>query len=215
MRELGAAITRNSLLLACFAVVVAVLVASTFLGTRDAISQARRAAEERALLEILPRDTHDNSLLDDRIAAPVGDPLLRLPEPRSIYRARRDGLVSAVIIPSYAPDGYSGGIEMVVGIRRDGSVAGLRVLAHRETPGLGDAVDARKSDWVRGFRGRSLDNPPAARWTVRKDGGDFDQFTGATITPRAVVHAARRALEWAAEHRATLFDLPATQDADT
>ena len=208
MKELGRAIGRNSLLLAGFAVLTAVLVGSAFLGTREAISESRRAAQEKALLEIVPRDRHDNSMLDDRLAAQAGDPLLRLPGPRSIFRARREGEVIAVILPAYAPDGYSGGIELVVGVNRDGSIAGVRVLEHRETPGLGDAVDSRKSNWVDDFRGKALGNPPADGWAVRKDGGVFDQFTGATITPRAVIDATRRTLEYVAAEHAWLFDDP-------
>jgi electron transport complex protein RnfG len=211
--ELTRAIGRNGLLLAAFAVLTALLVASTFLGTRDAISEARRDAEEKALLQIVSRDSHDNSMLDDRLPAPAGDPLLQLPESRSIYRARQDGDVTAVILPAYAPDGYSGGIELLVGVARDGTVSGVRVLQHRETPGLGDAVDQRKSDWVEDFRGRALGDPPAERWTVRKDGGAFDQFTGATITPRAVVKATRRALEYAEANAAQLFELTPEQEA--
>lgn len=213
MRELVQAITRNSLMLAGFAALVALLVASTHLGTRDAISEARRAAEERALLQIVPRDRHDNSMLDDRVMAPVGDPLLRLSQERSIYRARRAGEIIAVIVPAYAPDGYSGGITLVVGVNRNGSVAGLRVLEHRETPGLGDAVDHRKSNWVDSFRGKALGNPVPERWAVRKDGGVFDQFTGATVTPRAVVRAARRTLEWVADNQVMLFELPTAQES--
>lgn len=212
MRELVQAITRNSLMLAGFAALVALLVASTYLGTRDAIAEARRAAEERALLQIVPRERHDNSMLDDRLMAPTGDPLLQLPQVRSIYRARRAGEVIAVIVPAYAPDGYSGGMELVVGVNRDGSVAGLRVLDHRETPGLGDAVDHRKSDWVNSFSGKALGNPAPELWAVRKDGGVFDQFTGATVTPRAVVRAARRTLEWVADNQVMLFELPASQE---
>lgn len=215
MKELGRAISRNSALLAGFAALTALLVAGTFLGTSDAIDAARRAAEEKALLQIVPRATHDNSMLDDRLPAIAGDPLLQLPEPRSIFRARRSGKVIAVILPTHAPDGYSGGIDMLVGVNRDGSIAGVRVLAHKETPGLGDAVDHRKSDWVEDFRGKSLSSPPRERWEVRKDGGDFDQFTGATITPRAVVRATRRSLDYARTHYARLFaDARTGLDAD-
>lgn len=212
MNELRQAITRNSLLLAGFAVLTALLVATTFLGTKDRISAAQRAAEEKALLQIIPRDRHDNAMLDDRIAAPSNDPLLQLSEAKSIYIARRDGIPTAALIPAIAPDGYSGAIELIVGVNRDGTVAGVRVLQHRETPGLGDAVDHRKSDWIHSFQGRSLDEPTEERWTVRKDGGDFDQFTGATITPRAVVHATARVLQYAKDNRSALFG---TQDEDT
>ncbi|MDP5071513.1 MAG: electron transport complex subunit RsxG [Congregibacter sp.] len=211
MNELRQAVTRNSLLLAGFAVLTALLVASTFLGTKDRISAAQRAAEEKALLQIIPRDRHDNAMLDDRLTAPSNDPLLQLPQEKSIYIARSEGKATAALIPAVAPDGYSGAIELIVGVNRDGSVAGVRVLAHRETPGLGDAVDHRKSDWIDGFNGRSLTNPIAQRWTVRKDGGDFDQFTGATITPRAVVQATARVLQYAQDNHSTLFGVP---DAD-
>lgn len=206
MREMGLAITRNGLLLAGFALVAATLVAGTFLGTRDDIAAARRAAEEKALLEIVSRDSHDNSLLDDTLPAPVGESLLQLGASRPIYIARRGEQVQAALIPAVAPDGYSGEIELLVGVNRDGTVAGVRVLAHRETPGLGDAIDHRKSDWLEDFRGRSLQDPPALRWQVRKDGGDFDQFTGATITPRAVVRATARVLSYAEENRKQLFE---------
>lgn len=214
MSEMREAVTRNSLLLAGFALLTVVLVASTYLGTRDRISNAQRAAEEKALLQIVPRAQHDNSMLDDRMPAPVGDPLLRLREEKSIYIARRKGIATAAVIPALAPDGYSGSIDIVVGVNRDGTVAGVRVLQHRETPGLGDAVDHRKSDWLEGFRGRGLTDPPLERWTVRKDGGDFDQFTGATITPRAVVQATARALTWVAENRTSVFPEPANARLD-
>lgn len=205
MTELRQAITRNSLLLAAFAALTATLVAGTFVGTKDRISAAQRAAEEKALLQIIPRERHDNAMLDDRVEAPVGDPLLKLEEQKSIYIARSGGIATAVLVPARAPDGYSGAIDLIIGVNRDGSVAGVRVLQHRETPGLGDAVDHRKSDWLEGFRGRSLTDPSAERWTVRKDGGAFDQFTGATITPRAVVKATARALEYVEENRSRLF----------
>ena len=206
--------TRGSLLLAGFAALTALLVAGTYLGTRDRIRDAERAAEEKALLQIMPRALHDNSMLDDRLPLPAGDPLLHLPEERALYIARRDGVAQAVLVPAVAPDGYSGNIELLVGVNRDGSVAGVRVLRHRETPGLGDAVDHRKSDWVERFHGRSLDDPAPARWTVRKDGGAFDQFTGATITPRAVVRATARVLEYVEANHARIFGDDASRGDD-
>lgn len=205
MNELREAVTRNSLLLAAFAVLTALLVAGTFLGTRDRIHAAQRAAEEKALLQIFPRELHDNAMLDDRLEAPVQDPLLQLTESRSIYIARRGRRAVAALIPVRAPDGYSGAIDLLVGVHRDGRVAGVRVLRHRETPGLGDAIDHRKSDWLESFRGRSLQDPEPDGWTVRKDGGEFDQFTGATITPRSVVKATARALAYAQANRSLLF----------
>ena len=114
-----------------------------------------------------------------------------------------------VILPATARDGYSGDIRTLVGVRSDGSVAGVRVVAHKETPGLGDKVDLRKSPWILGFNDRSLDNPALSQWSVSKDGGAFDQFTGATVTPRAVILATRRALEYAELNQATLFETPA------
>lgn len=205
MRVLGRSVTRNGLLLGAFAVATALLLAGTYLQTRDRIAEQQRRAEERALLEIVPRSAHDNSLLDDTLPAPVGEPQLRLTEPHSIYRARRDGRVEVVLVPARAPDGYSGAIDLVVGVRRDGRIAGVRVLAHRETPGLGDNIERRKSDWITRFQGRSLDDPAPGQWTVRRDGGAFDQFTGATITPRAVVAATRRTLEYVEAHQVRLF----------
>lgn len=214
MTLMGRSMSRNSLLLGLFAVATALVISTIFLQTRERIAGQQRLAEARALLQILPRDSHDNSLLDDTLPAPVGGDLLRLDEPRPIYRARRNGRINALIVPTRAPDGYSGSIDLIVGVWRDGSIAGVRVLNHRETPGLGDKIERRKSDWITRFNGHSLDKTPASDWAVRKDGGVFDQFTGATITPRAVINATRRTLEFVARERATLFDLP-VQESQT
>ena len=213
MMLMGRSISRNSLLLGLFAVVTALVIATIYLQTRDRIAQQQRMAEKKALLQILPQESHDNSLLDDTLPAPTGGELLRLNEPRSIYRARKAGEISALIIPARAPDGYSGSIDLIVGVRRDGSIADVRVLNHRETPGLGDKIERRKSDWITRFAGHSLDNTPTGDWAVRKDGGVFDQFTGATITPRAVIDATRRTLEFVAKERTWLFDLPESPPA--
>lgn len=209
MRILGQSITRNSALLALFALVTTLLITSTYLLTRDTIAQERRQAEQRALLEVIPRERHDNSMLDDTLPLPADTPGLGLREDRQLYIARLEGKAVAVIVPVLVRDGYSGDIELIVGVNDDGSIAGVRVLNHRETPGLGDKIDLKKSDWILGFSGRSLDNPPPQRWGVKKEGGVFDQFTGATITPRAVVAGVQRALLFVESRRAMLFDTPA------
>lgn len=205
---LGQSITRNSLLLGLFAVCTTALIAGTFLLTKERIAEQKRLAEEKALLEIVPRSRHDNSMLDDTIDVGNTSAELGLAENKKIYVARKAGETVAVIIPAVAPDGYTGDIELIVGVNRDGSVAGVRALSHRETPGLGDKVDIKKSDWVRGFEGRSLDNPTLEGWAVKKDKGEFDQFTGATITPRAVVAATLRVLQFAEANRSRLFGEP-------
>ena len=197
--------TRNSMLLAIFAVCTTVLIAGTFLLTKDKIAVEKRRAEEKALLEIVPRERHNNSMLDETIAVGPDSEGLGLREEKRIYIARQDGAVVAAIIPATAPDGYTGEIDLVVGVNADGTIAGVRALSHKETPGLGDKVDLRKSAWVLGFDGHSLGNPTLAGWAVKKDKGVFDQFTGATITPRAVVGATLRVLQFAQSNRDTLF----------
>ncbi|MDQ2078466.1 electron transport complex subunit RsxG [Marinimicrobium sp. ABcell2] len=203
---LGRSIGKNSLLLACFALVTAGLLAGTYQLTRDQIELAERAAAQAALFEIIPQEQHTNDLLEDTLVIPQeGWAQLGLNFGGLIHRARQNDQVTAVIIPSVAPDGYSGAIRMLVGVNREGTVSGVRVLNHRETPGLGDKVDLSRSDWILSFDGRALGDPPAERWAVRRDGGDFDQFTGATITPRAVINQVRRTLEYVEENRELLF----------
>ena len=127
--------------------------------------------------------------------------------PQSAYLALKDGAPSALILPVTAPDGYSGAIHLLVGIFADGRLAGVRVLGHKETPGLGDKIELAKSQWIRSFDGKSLSNPGAEGWAVKKDRGEFDQFAGATITPRAVVKAVHGALQYFDAHRAQLLGL--------
>lgn len=206
-------ISRNSILLGLFAVLTTAIIAGTFLGTRERIAAEQRRAEARALLEIVPRQRHDNELLDDYLPAGAADEGLGLRQERKIYVARQGGAVAAVIIPATAADGYAGDITIIVGVNADGSVAGVRTLSHRETPGLGDKIELQKSDWILGFDGKSLDNPSLEQWAVVKDGGVFDQFTGATITPRAVTGAVMRSLEYFRRHREKLL-LPAAAEDD-
>ncbi len=211
MQVLGQSITRNSILLALFALGTTLLISGTYLLTKDRIAVEQRKAEEKALLEIVPATRHNNSMLDDIIAVDASTEGLNLRGEKQVYLAKQDGKAVAAIIPVTATDGYSGDINLIVGINVDGSIAGVRVLSHRETPGLGDKVDLKKSDWVLGFDGTSLQNPKLSQWTVKKDKGHFDQFTGATITPRAVVSATLRALQYADAQRNILFANAAMQ----
>lgn len=194
----------SSLSLGLFAVVTVGLIALTYVFTQDKIAAQVRAYEARALMEILPEDTHDNSLLDSNITL-MPSKLLANQQPVKGYVAYRQGKATAVILTVIAPDGYNGRIDLLVGIHRDGSLAGVRAITHKETPGLGDKINTSVSDWILGFAGKSLTNPQPSGWGVRKDGGDFDQFAGATITPRAVVAAVYRSLEYFRANRSTLL----------
>ena len=201
-----ASIGLSGSVLAVFAAITSVAIGWTYLATKDQIDMEVRRAEARQLLEIFPPETHDNDIVDDGFELVADTPLLGIREARQGYRVRQNDRVIGVILPATARDGYSGDIRALVGIRNDGSVAGVRVVAHRETPGLGDKVDLRKSDWILGFDNRSLSQPDLSGWNVEKDGGVFDQFTGATVTPRAVILATRRALEYARLNAETLFE---------
>lgn len=203
-------VLRNSIILGVFAMATVGLIAITQQGTAERISEAQRRVQLSALNEILPHEQHDNDLLADSFS--VADyPQLRLSDARDGYRARQNDEVVAVILPVVAPEGYSGRIDLLVGIYSDGSVAGVRAVSHRETPGLGDKIETGKSQWVLDFNGKSLSMPVPENWAVKKDGGEFDQFTGATITPRAVVKAVYQSLEYFAEHRDSLLQLSAEE----
>ena len=199
-------ILRNSVILGLFAVATVGMIAVTQQGTAERISEAQRRVQLSALNEIVPHDQHDNDLLTDSFTVQDRQ-YLSLSAPAEAYRARQGDRVSPVILPVVAPDGYSGRIDLLVGIRADGSIAGVRSVSHRETPGLGDKIDAGKSQWILSFNGKSLSMPIPDQWAVKKDGGQFDQFTGATITPRAVVKAVYQALNYFDEHRAALLQL--------
>ena len=188
---------KNSLLLALFALITALILASTDRLTEDRIADSERIAAQKALFEIIPVERHNNDLLLD--IQPIPEKywsLLGLETGGDIHIARLDGQPVAAIIPSVTPEGYSGDIAMIIGVNFDGSVAGVRVVEHKETPGLGDKVDLRKSDWILSFDGKSLSNPEPNAWNVKKEKGEFDQFTGATITPRAVIHQIAKTLEY-------------------
>ena len=205
----------NALILALFALITAGTLAVTQITTREPIEHAIREASARALLEIIPIERHSNDLLVDTYPIPKTYwKQLGLKDGGDINLARTDGgKITAVIIPAVAPDGYSGPIKMLVGVNRDGTIAGVRITGHSETPGLGDKVELKKSDWVLSFNGKSLQNPPPDQWKVQKDGGAFDQFTGATITPRAVVRQVHHVLDFVAEHHKEIFSTPVSKRA--
>ena len=203
----------TTIILLLFALSGTALVVYTFDNTRERISANERATLLRKLHQLVPQQQHDNVLLDDTLTI-INTPLLGTLEPVTVYRARKAGQPVALVITPVAPDGYSGIIKLLVGINVDGTLNGVRVVTHRETPGLGDAIDEKRSDWIHLFDNRSLLDPPLERWAVRKDGGDFDQLTGATITPRAVVKAVRQTLLYYRDNQDALFAPSAVQQAD-
>jgi electron transport complex protein RnfG len=203
----------TTIILLLFAISGTALVVYTFDNTRERISANERATLLRKLHQLIPQQQHDNVLLDDTLTI-INTPLLGTLEPVTVYRARKAGQPVALVITPVAPDGYSGIIKLLVGINVDGTLNGVRVVAHRETPGLGDAIDEKRSDWIHLFDNRSLQDPPLERWAVRKDGGDFDQLTGATITPRAVVKAVRQTLLYYRDNQDALFAPSAVEQAD-
>lgn len=195
---------RMGLMLATFTVAGVGLVALTYSGTQQAIAEQERLALARSLAALIPRDRYDNDLASDtrQVTEPAA---LGSKTPLTVYRARRAGQPTALILNAVAPDGYSGAIKLLIALNYDGSIIGVRVIEHKETPGLGDYIDSTRSDWIHGFIGRALGNPPESGWQVKKDGGIFDQNTGATITPRAVVKAVKKCLQYYAQNRDSLF----------
>lgn len=185
---LGRSISRNSLLLGLFAAATAGVIATTFQATKSRIAIEERKAASAAFIEMVPKSQHDNEMLDDTLTLTLeNSQALGFDERVTLNIAKKNGKVVALILPAIAKDGYSGDIKLITAINRDGSLAGVRIISHKETPGLGDKIDTRKSPWVYSFNTLSLQNLPVTMWNVKKDGGHFDQFTGATITPRAIV----------------------------
>ena len=195
----------SAVLLAMFAVAGTFFVSYTFDNTIDRINENKRLALLKSIHVLIPPSAHDNDIFTDTI--PVQNKsLLGSNKSVKVYRARKNNKPVAVIINSVAPDGYSGNIELLVAININGTLAGVRVVHHKETPGLGDAIEENRSDWITKFKQRSLTNPDKKGWAVKRDGGEFDQFTGATITPRAIVKAVYNTLRYYKENRDTLYE---------
>ena len=183
---------------------IALVTCAALVVANQATHTAIVAAEERdlqnSLSEVLPAGHGDNNLLKDTLQLPGGDG-----KPLTIYRSRKAGAVNGAVFQT-ASRGYAGDIVVLIGVDTSGTLLGARVIRHQETPGLGDKIEAAKSKWIDDFAGKSLTSPSPEKWGVKKDGGVFDQFAGATITPRAVVKAVRQGLEFFAAHRTEIID---------
>ena len=200
---------RTALILFLFVLVFTSLLSGAYVWTRSSIEAA--AAEEKMKLidEVLPRDRYDNALLKDFVSLPP-TPALGLDESSAIYRARRNGQIEALVLETVAPDGYAGKIRLLVALGQDGAVIGVRVIAHRETPGLGDYIEPKKDrnkerPWITQFNGHAYAGATDREWKVKKDGGQFDSVAGATVTPRAVIKAVRKATKYVAENHDALY----------
>lgn len=179
------------------------VVSAVYNATDARIKVNERNALLRSLRAIVPDAEYDNDIVADITS--ITELSLGSRHPISVYRARKAGKPVAAVISAIASEGYNGDIKLLVAIRTDGSLAGVRAVAHKETPGLGDAIEEKRSDWILEFSGKSLTNPSEQQWAVKRDGGAFDQFTGATITPRAVVKAVKNSLIYYQNNKVPLF----------
>lgn len=175
-------------IVSCFCLILVII---AYFYATPIIEKNKREHELHQLKAVLPQHLYQNDLLNDSIMASVLDSSRK----EKIYVARDGSGISGFVFPISTQDGYSGQIDLIIGIDVNGTIQGVRVINHRETPGLGDKIDIKKSNWIEGFNGKSIGNPEEKEWAVHQDGGVFDSFTGATITPRAVVKVVRRGLE--------------------
>lgn len=198
---------RDAGILAGFALCFTAMMAGVYGLTRDTVLRNEAEARSRLVAQVLPAGSYDNDLLADSRELPQTDSRrLGIDAGAHVYLAKKGGTTIAAVIETTAPDGYAGAIKLLVAVGHDGSAQGVRVVSHKETPGLGDYIDSAKSGWIYQFNGKSLVQPEPDRWKVKKDGGDFDANAGATISPRAVVRAVKGVLEYATENRQKLFE---------
>jgi electron transport complex protein RnfG len=187
-----------------FAVIGTSLLAITYQLTYEPIARSEEAEKLKLVSQIAPAETYDNDIIKDT-AELAADRLLGNDDSTIAYRGRLKDQPSIAVLQVIAPDGYSGKISLIISIHSDGKVGGVRIISHRETPGLGDYIEIAKNKWISGFDGKSLTDPKDAEWKVKKDGGSFDYMAGATITPRAVVKAVHKALQYYEQHRDEMF----------
>lgn len=213
-------ITKNAIGLALFALVTAGVIALVKLSTAVQIQENIAQAQAKALYEIVPESSVDNDLLNDILPLNLNNIEKQLnlhllgpvDSQGNIHFAKSNGKLHTLIFPVVAPDGYTTEIKLLVGIKLDGTLAGVRIVDHKETPGLGDKIELKKSDWVLSFNGKSLVNPDSEKWKVKKNGGEFDSFTGATITPRAVINATKQALVFYQDYQTSILELKKSFD---
>ena len=191
---------RTVLVMIIFGVFFASLLEFVHSGTNPIILQSEAEAKERLLLQVISKDLYNNELIDSFIEIQP-DEKLKNKKPIKGYIAKKNNEVTAVVIETRAPEGYSGEIKILVGIDIKGNILGTRVIKHQETPGLGDYIDIAKSDWIDNFTYSSLENTLQSEWAVTKDQGKFDYMSGATITARAVVSAINEALNFFKENK--------------
>jgi electron transport complex protein RnfG len=201
---------KTAMVMIAFTIVGTLSLAIIHQTTEAPISKAEAEVRMGLFAQILVPELYDNDLLQDEIKLPAGGELGNRDE-TSIYRARLKDKPTAVILEATAPDGYSGDIKLLVAIKADGEIAGVRVLTHKETPGLGDYIDISHSEWIKQFDGQSLVKRNDEAWFVKKDGGQFDFTTGATITPRAVVKTVRKVLKFYSKNHQAIFETAAGQ----
>lgn len=189
-----ASIKKSVVGLVTFAIITAGVVSFTRLMTTERISKNLARAEADILYQLAPKTEYNLDL--DHPLQLAAAPELGHNQPFTAHLATQNGQPALIILPLIAQDGYSGAIHLLIALSLQGEIKGVRIVSHRETPGLGDRIEERKSDWLQQFINRSLSNPDSSDWVVKKDGGNFDQLTGATITPRAIVKVIKRSLLW-------------------
>ncbi len=208
----GQGILASGTTLTLIAAICTALVAATYQLTAERISANQQAFLEQRLEPALSGVVYDNSITESKLVIPTPH---QLPgsDAAIVYRAYAEDRPAAALFVVTARDGYAGPIRLLIGIRADGVVTAVRVLEHRETPGLGDRIESSRSDWALQFDGRSMINPNIDRWAIKRDGGEFDQLTGASVTPRAVIKAISATLVYFDAHREELFAPPATEES--
>jgi len=204
---------KTGLLLACFALLCIAIVTLTALATRDAITATEQTRLQDQLSTLLSSSQFDNEPASDVVM--ISHPALGRDLPMPVYRATLNGEIAGAVVSAIAADGYNGPIHLLIGLNAHGDVTGVRVTEHQETPGLGDDIDERRSKWIYSFDNIAEGSLAAEDWQVKKDGGIFDQFTGATITPRAVIHAVRAVVEWFPTAKQRVFSMPAVSNNES
>jgi electron transport complex protein RnfG len=196
--------SKTALTLIAFAIVFTALLAYIFQITKVPIEKSEAAARLALFRQIVPATMHDNDILKDTLTIAPNE-LLGNTQSSIANRARIGNAPAAIILEAIAHDGYSGDIKLLIAIKYTGEISGVRVLTHKETPGLGDYIDIAKDDWIKLFDNESLTQTSDKAWTVKKDGGKFDYMAGATITPRAVVKAVHKTLQYFEANKDALF----------